>query len=110
MCDHSGRNFGRPSGWPQLVPIGPDGKLDPKVLSVSGYYDAVNFARKIKVPTVMGVGLIDNTCPCTTCFAAYSVLAGPKQMDIAPLMGHGTSPSYIALSSAWILKQAGLKK
>ena len=110
MCDHSGRNFGRPSGWPQLVPMGPDKKLDPKVLVVSGYYDAVNFARKIKAPSIMGVGLIDGTCPSTTCFAAYNVLPEPKQMDVAPLMGHASSPSYGELKERWIMEQAGLKK
>jgi len=110
MCDHSGRNFDRPSGWPQLVPMGPDKKLDPKVLSVSAYYDAVNFARKFKGPAIMGIGLIDTTCPSTTNFAAYNVLPEPKQVDIAPLMGHSGSKSYGELKERWILEQAGIKK
>ena len=110
MCDHSGRDFGRPSGWPQLAPMGKDGKLDPKVLAVSAYYDAVNFAKKFNGPAIVGVGLIDNVCPATTVYAAYNVLRGPKRMDIAPLMGHAQSKSYIALKERWILERAGLKK
>ncbi|MEW6357250.1 MAG: acetylxylan esterase [Planctomycetota bacterium] len=112
MCDHSGANFGRPSGWPRLVPTGEDGKLDPKILKVSEYYDAVNFARRIdkKVPAVFGVGLIDRTCAATTVFSAYNVLKGKKQIDIAPLMGHAHNKAYEELKEKFILEQAGLKK
>ena len=110
MCDHSGLAFGRRSGWPRLVPKGKDGKPDAKVLAVSAYYDAVNFARRIRVPAVVGVGFIDNTCPATTVFSAYNVLRGPKQIDTAPLMGHAISPNYRKLTRRWILKQAGLSK
>lgn len=110
MCDHSGRAHGRPSGWPQLVPAGKDGKLDAKVLAVSGYYDAVNFARRTTVPSIVAVGLIDTTCPATTVFSAYNALRGPKQIDIAPLMGHSSCASYRALKGRWILEQAGLRK
>jgi X-X-X-Leu-X-X-Gly heptad repeat protein len=107
LNDHSGRDFGRPSGWPQLVPLDADGKLDPKILAVSRYYDAVNFARRIKVPMVFGVGLIDNTCHATTVFSAYNVVQSPKNIDIAPLMGHAVNPAYTKMANAFILKQSG---
>ncbi|NOZ22789.1 MAG: acetylxylan esterase [Planctomycetes bacterium] len=109
LCDHSGANYGRPSGWPRLVPKGPDGKLDPKILKVSEYYDAVNFARRIgkKVPAVFGVGLIDRTCPAMTVFSAYNVLKGKKQIDIAPLMGHAHNKTYMELKNRFILQRAG---
>lgn len=107
LNDHSGRDFGRPSGWPQLVPVGADGKLDPKILAVSRYYDAVNFARRIKVPMVFGVGLIDNTCHATTVFSAYNVVQSPKKIDIAPLMGHAINPAYTQMANAFILQQSG---
>jgi cephalosporin-C deacetylase-like acetyl esterase len=105
LCDHSGRNFGRPSGWPQLVPLDADGKLNPAILQVSRYYDAVNFARRIKVPMIFGVGLIDTTCPPTTVFSAYNVVQGPKQIDIAPLMGHSFSPTYNKMMQKFIAEQ-----
>jgi len=110
MCDHSGLAFGRISGWPRLVPKDKDGKPNAKVFEVARYYDAVNFARKITVPAVVGVGLIDRTCPATTVFSAYNVLRGPKQMDIAPLMGHAFNPAFRKLWSSFVLEQAGLKK
>ena len=109
LCDHTGRAFGRPSGWPQLIPTDANGKLNPRIAQVSRYYDAVNFARRIRVPVIMGIGLIDTTCPATTDFSAYNVLKGPKQIDIAPLMGHSFSKTYVERSEQFILERAGLK-
>lgn len=109
LCDHSGRDFGRPSGWPQLVPVNENGKLDPKVLQVSRYYDAANFARYIKVPMIFGVGLIDNTCRPTTVFSAYNMLQGSKKIDIAPLMGHAFDPDYTKMLNAFVLEQGGIQ-
>jgi len=107
LCDHTGRNFGRPSGWPQFAPLDESGKMDPKILEVSRYYDAVNFARYIKVPMIFGVGLIDNTCHPTTVFSAYNSVKGPKKIDIAPLMGHAFDPAYTKMLNQFILKQGG---
>ena len=109
LNDHSGRDFGRPSGWPQLAPLDANGKLDPKILAVSRYYDAVNFARRIKVPMIFGVGLIDNTCHPTTVFSAYNVVQGPKKIDIAPLMGHAFDPAYTKMLDSFVLEQGGKK-
>lgn len=107
LCDHSGRNDNRPSGWPQLAPVDADGRLNPAILRVAGYYDAVNFARMIRVPVIFGVGLIDNTCHPTTVFSAYNVIGSPKSIDIAPLMGHAFDPAYNKMLEAFILKEGG---
>lgn len=107
LNDHSGRDFGRPSGWPQLAPLDANGKLNPKILQVSRYYDAVNFARRIKVPMIFGVGLIDNTCHPTTVFSAYNVVQGSKKIDIAPLMGHAFDPAYTKMLNSFVLEQGG---
>lgn len=106
LCDHSGRNFDRPSGWPQLVPMDSNGKLNARILKVSQYYDAINFARRIRVPMVFGVGLIDNTCHPTTVFSAYNSLKSTnKEIDIAPLMGHAFSPSFKTMRDNFIKEQ-----
>jgi cephalosporin-C deacetylase-like acetyl esterase len=102
MADHTGRYVGRPSGWPQLITRDADGKLNLQITAVSGYYDSVNFARRIRIPAIVGVGLIDTTCPATTVFSAYNVLQGPKQIDVAPLMGHDFSKSYLQLLDRFI--------
>ncbi len=94
MCDHSARLVGRAPGWPMLVAM-QDGKPDPKQLQAARYFDAVNFAREIKVPILIGTGFADLTCPSSSVYAAYNVIPGPKQMVLDPQTGHtGGHPNW----------------
>ena len=88
MCDHTGVAAGRVNGWPKIVPNGPDGRPDPKVLQAARYFDAVNFATRTKADAIMSTGFVDGTCPATTNYAAYNQLTGAKQMINKPKMGH----------------------
>ncbi|MCC6445998.1 MAG: acetylxylan esterase [Armatimonadetes bacterium] len=101
LCDHLGFTQGRPNGWPDLVPNG-----DSRIARASAYFDAANFARHIRCPAIVGVGLIDTACPATTVYAAYNSLRGPKQIVVSPLMGHSMSQEYSDLMSRWIPAQA----
>ncbi|WP_164103807.1 acetylxylan esterase [Candidatus Laterigemmans baculatus] len=92
ICDHSGRVAGRINGWPKLVPTGEDGKPDPQILEASRYVDAVNFASRCRADAILSVGFIDQTCPPSSCYAAYNQLTGDKQMINEPLMGHAGPP------------------
>jgi len=93
MCDHTGGAVGRISGWPKLVPNGPDGKPDVKVLEAARYYDAVNFATRTKAAGIVTVGFIDPTCPPTSVYAAYNALPGGKEIFNDPPSTHTVSPS-----------------
>ncbi len=88
ICDHSGRAAGRINGWPKLVPTSEDGKPEAKMLQASRYIDAVNFASRCHADAIMSVGFIDAVCPPSSCYAAYNVLQGDKQIINEPLMGH----------------------
>ena len=88
ICDHSGRAAGRINGWPKLVATLADGKPEPKQLQATRYVDAVNFASRCKADAIMSVGFIDGTCPPSSCYAAYNLLKGKKQVINKPLMGH----------------------
>ncbi len=88
ICDHSGRAAGRINGWPKLVNTLQNGKPDPKVLKAAQYVDAVNFASRCKADAIMSVGFIDGVCPPSSCYAAYNLLQGKKQVINKPLMGH----------------------
>ncbi len=88
ICDHSGGAIGRINGWPKLVPNGPDGKPDAKILEVARYFDGMNFATRTKAEAIFSVGFIDVTCAPTSVYAMYNNYSGPKQMIEKPLMGH----------------------
>jgi len=92
ICDHTGSAIGRTSGWPKLVPNGPDGKPDPKILEAARYFDCMNLATRAKAEAIFSVGFIDVTCPPTSVYAAYNNYAGKKQILTKPLMGHAQPP------------------
>lgn len=92
LCDHTGVLVGRACGWPHFFGIQPRGTPDPKVIEAVRYYDAVNFARRIKAPAYVTVGWTDHLVPPTGVYAMFNALAGPKKMlDLIPL-GHVQSP------------------
>ena len=59
------------------------------------YFDAVNFAARIRTPVRMVVGLRDTVCPPPTVWLAYSVIpAEDKRMIVKPDMDHALPPEY----------------
>ena len=104
MCDHTGAAAGRISGWPKLVPNGPDGRPEAKLLEAARYYDAVNFASRATAAGIVTVGFIDTTCPPTTVYAAYNALKGKKEIFNDPPSTHRVSPG-----AANAMRQAILK-
>lgn len=80
MCDHSGMLAGRVPGWPRLVPNGPDGKPAADVLEASRYFDSVNFASRVRVPSFFVIGYIDQVTPPTGGYVAYNSLPGEKEI------------------------------
>ncbi len=87
MSNHCGRNAGHLPGWPDLFnnPPAYDGAK-----TVSGYFDMVNFASRIKCPVVMAVGFIDTVTPPASTYAAYnSLTVRNKRMLHTVTGGHG---------------------
>jgi cephalosporin-C deacetylase len=109
MCDHSGAVVGRVSGWPKLVPNDSNGKPDPKILQAARYYDAMNFATRIKVPGFFTVGFIDTTCPPTSVYAAYNAVRAPKEIFNDPPSPHTVTPEAGRAMREAILKHVGKK-
>jgi cephalosporin-C deacetylase len=58
------------------------------VFATLSYFDGVNFATRIDAPALLSTGLMDDTCPPRTVFAAYNYLPGPKEIRIYPYNQH----------------------
>jgi cephalosporin-C deacetylase len=58
------------------------------VLRTLDYVDTLNFADRIKAPTLLSVGLRDDVCPPQTGFALYGRLTGPKELKEYPDAAH----------------------
>lgn len=113
-CDVTGYLHGRAGGWPHMM------RADAKTgaasrhataekIAVTSYYDAVNFARRLKVPAHLAWGYNDETCPPTSLFAAYNVITSPKRLVLALETGHNTLPEENEITNTWIAEKLGLK-
>ncbi len=89
-------------GYPHFSRI--PGMDTPDKLQTMAYYDVVNFARQIEVPTRLTWGYNDNTCPPTTSQAVYNVLRGPKEALVTPINEHWTSEATERGHLEWIKK------
>ncbi len=86
-CDMLGPEVGRAPGWPNWIWSG-RGKDAKAVREAGRYYDVANFTSKIKCPVLIGVGLIDETCPPAGVFAAANQIPGAKDVMIMPKADH----------------------
>jgi cephalosporin-C deacetylase-like acetyl esterase len=65
-----------------------DGRDADAVHATSQYFDAANFAARIKVPVLLGIGLEDTVCPPGTIFAAANQITSYREVVILPDSGH----------------------
>jgi cephalosporin-C deacetylase len=98
---------GRAPGWPHWYSNTEGGKDPAKVHEASRYYDTANFARHIKCPVLVGLGLRDETCPPSSVLAVVNEITSPKEVVILPKSGHqdehGTQGYYNQRRySAWL--------
>jgi cephalosporin-C deacetylase len=103
MCDHTGRFFGRPSGWPNIFQYADR----ERVARTCGYFDAALNAGFITAPTLIAVGFIDPHCCPTTVFAAYNNLKGPREIDCHPWYAHATPQGWFDRSVEWLARHLG---
>lgn len=80
----------------------------PEIRALAPYFDAVNFASRINVPTLVALGFIDETCPPAGVWAAFNLVRGPK--EAAPMIdsphNHLATPEQLLpwtrRSAAWL--------
>lgn len=104
MCDHGGCLTGRSSGWPKLYMQAENGdkiRTD-EILKMSGYFDGVNFAKRIKVPVMMAVGFKDTTCSPGSIYAAYNSISSKKEIINDVHAGHGISREFSKQIDEWL--------
>lgn len=103
LADLTGYLKGRAGGWPHMFRSEKDPTLRLREkIETSGYYDVVNFARRVRVPGYYSWGYNDETCPPTSMYSAYNVIPGRKELLLALETGHGTVPEQVELVNRWI--------
>jgi cephalosporin-C deacetylase-like acetyl esterase len=75
-------------------------------MDTSRYFDAVNFAARVKCPVLVGVGLIDVTAPPSGIYAAYNQTQGAKEIVVMPNSDHqgheNSQASFHTRASTWL--------
>jgi cephalosporin-C deacetylase-like acetyl esterase len=102
LCDNTGYLNKRAGGWPHYFKTS---EPKPGEVETLGYYDVVNFARRITVPGYYTWGFNDLTCPPTSMFSAYNVITAPKELYIFQETGHWTFPEQSEAVNNWLVKQ-----
>ena len=75
MCDWGGTLVNRKSGWPQ--PFEHKGNKE-EMKRVLPYFDTAHLLKFSKATLVVEIGLVDNTCPSTSVYAAINQAKGRK--------------------------------
>ncbi len=81
-ADANGTAHGRKTGYPGW------NYGSPKVMETAQYFDTVNCAARIKVPSLVAMGFIDTVTPPVGIWAAYNQIQGPKQVAPMPESPH----------------------
>lgn len=106
LSDVTGYLKGRAGGWPHYFDknnVAFNNK--PEKLSTVGYYDVVNFARRVKVPGYYSWGFNDETCPPTSMYASYNVISASKELFLALETGHWTYPEQQEQMTKWLVNK-----
>ncbi|WP_373516001.1 acetylxylan esterase [Persicitalea sp.] len=106
LSDVTGYLEGRAGGWPHYFALGSlDFNNKKEKLETAGYYDVVNFARRVKVPGNYSWGFNDETCPPTSMYAAYNTITAPKSLFLALDTGHWTYPEQRDKMTDWLVER-----
>ena len=109
MSDHFAYFAGKPGGWPHIFQDTSHMRALPEKMETMRYYDAVNFARLVKIPGIYTWGFNDNTVPPTSSYAAYNEISAPRELFLAPETGHFRLPWQTDRIDAWILQRLGVR-
>lgn len=106
LSDVTGYLKGRAGGWPHYFDKNSVAVNNiPEKLATVGYYDVVNFARRVKVPGYYSWGFNDETCPPTSMYAAYNTISAPKELYLALETGHWTYPEQGERMTKWLVSK-----
>jgi cephalosporin-C deacetylase len=101
-ADATAALHGRDAGYPFW-----DSK-NPRVMETAPYFDVVNFASRIRVPTMVAMGFLDKVAPSIGIWTAFNQITGPKEavpLTNAPHNHQATGEQQMAWttrSAAWL--------
>ncbi len=72
----------------------------PEPAPALGYFDTVNFAKRVTAPVEIEAGLTDWVCPPSGIWVLFSNLKGPAELTMIQGLDHGGYPGYDARNAS----------
>lgn len=108
MCDHTASLKGQACGWPHYFYAQKHPNQDE--VRTSGYYDGINFAKRITCAGWFSFGYNDEVVPPTSAFATYNTISAPKTFSPYQQTGHYWYQEQWDEWESWLLTQMNIKK
>ena len=91
LCDYLADNPDRQSG----------------VMDTLAYFDPVNLVQNISCPTLVDIGMKDETCPFHTIMPVFDNIIAPKGLNVYPDLGHSPCTDFNAHAMSWLRRYLG---
>ncbi len=79
-----------------------------QVMSTLAYFDVAVLARRAGAPALFSVGLMDETCPPSTVYAAFNHYGGPKEIREYPFNDHEGGEGFHQVAQLrWLAERVG---
>lgn len=102
-ADNTGPEHGRASSYPGWANATKT-RSDPRILETGRYFDSAHFASRVKVPALVAMGFIDETCPPVSVWAALNQLKGP--VEPLPLINSPHQDNPRGVQRPWQVRSA----
>jgi cephalosporin-C deacetylase len=86
----------------ELARTGPDAALDMLAL-----FDTLNLAERIQCPTLVNIGMKDQTCPAHTIIPVFERITAPKALHVYPELNHSACTDFNAHAMHWLRRYLG---
>ena len=77
------------------------------MLETLAYFDTLNLADQISCPTLMDIGMKDETCPYHTIMPVFEKIPGPKAIHVYPDLDHNPCTDFNAHAMSWLRRYLG---
>ena len=79
-----------------------------RVLATLAYFDVAILGRRASAPALFSVGLMDETCPPSTVYAAFNRYGGPKEIREYPFNDHEGGEGFHEVAKIrWLAERLG---
>jgi cephalosporin-C deacetylase len=79
----------------------------PAVMDTLAYFDPLNLAEGIQCPTLMNIGMKDETCPYRTIMPVFEKIKAPKALHVYPDLAHSPCTDFNNHAMDWLRRYLG---